>query len=626
VSKFGRKDEKLFRKTKSKNWFIKFYYKFKNLKFFFLKDQFDMIIDNSRLPFEPEICNSDPALSMLLFHFHVLLENFTIDCLRPFYLLLKNTAQFSKSFLPSILHDDDFEAFAQFKKINTEPLAFYTCKNGHVYSIADCTKPATVGVCPTCKEPIGGLSYKLADGNQKLDDLIEKTQYGYFLSDIIERTTPQSIRNMGLLNTSMLRLILNCTMYLSSIKSREETFNVINKSLNLNKDELGDFLLKQIKIEINTLSKSLQHSPDETVLFVHFILNQFKVLKTKVSNFDGYLKTKEDRVKYEDIFCNVVLKEIIGNDSTDKLIQQCTNVLTNDSQNADSDQLFRIAYDLLEPSSEKNASFIMEKKCWAFRRQITVQSMINAFKSSNYSKKRALNLKLLEEFILKINELQALKYLPPICKMVNLLFIMFNRQMDKSNANNNKISDLISSQNDNSFKEIIRAGMLAFLDAWKIISPTFIQKANLTNKFRVKDLEEFESLPISYLLSNSSSNGVYIHSLISYLIRLHNEFIEFYLNFKKSNSKEKINIDYANKIELENLSMNDCINFSVDKEILQIVYMHSNYSLENVQETNLEFNFLKIQQTIQNRFLLDKPLITNKVKTLMNMESFVYKR
>ena len=66
-----------------------------------------MIIDNSRLPFEHEICNSDPALSMLLFHFHVLLENFTIDCLRPFYLLLKNPAQFTKTFLPSILHDDD---------------------------------------------------------------------------------------------------------------------------------------------------------------------------------------------------------------------------------------------------------------------------------------------------------------------------------------------------------------------------------------------------------------------------------------------------------------------------------------------------------------------------------------
>ena len=317
----------------------------------------------------------------------------------------------------------------------------------------------------------------------------------------------------------------------------------------------------------------------------------------------------------------------MGNDSTYKLIQQCTNVLANDSQNADSDQLFRIAYDLLEPSSDENASFIMEKKCWAFRRQITVQSMINAFKSTNDSRKRASSLKLLEEFILKINELQALKYLPPICKMINLLFIMFNRQMDKSNANNNKISDLISSQNnknDNNFKEIIRGGMLAFLDAWKIISPIFVRQANLTNKFRVKDLEEFESLPISYLLSNSSNNGVYIHSLVSYLIRLHNEFIAFYLNFKSSSSKEKINIDYASKIELENLSINDCINFSVDKEILQIVYMHSNYSLENVQETNLEFNFFKIQQTIQNRFLLDKPLITNKVNTLMNMKLCQY--
>ena len=152
--------------------------------------------------------------------------------------------------------------------------------------------------------------------------------------------------------------------------------------------------------------------------------------------------------------------------------------------------------------------------------------------------------------------------------------------------------------------------MEAFLDAWKIISPKFIHQVNLTNKFRVKDLEDFETLPLSYLLSNSSNNGVYIYSLVSYLIRLHNDFIEFYLNFRKPDS----NLDSFNRVELENLSMNDCINFTIEKEILQIVYMHSNYSLENVQETNLEYNFIKIQQTIENRFLLDRPLINNKVK------------
>lgn len=137
--------------------------------------------------------------------------------------------------------------------------------------------------------------------------------------------------------------------------------------------------------------------------------------------------------------------------------------------------------------------------------------------------------------------------------------------------------------------------------------------ANLANKFRAKDLEDLESFPLSYLISNSSGNGVYLYSLVSYLIRLHNDFIEFYLNFKNDISKSKINLESFNRVELENLNINDCINFSVDKEILQIVYTHSNYSLENVQETNLEYNFVKIQQTIDNRFFLDKPLINNKV-------------
>jgi hypothetical protein len=594
------------------------------------QDQFEMIIDKPKLPFDHEMCTSDPALSMLLFHFHVLLSNFSIDCLKPFYLLLKSPEQFAKSFLPSIMHDDDFEAFNQFKIVNKEPLAFYKCKNDHVYSIADCTKPAFIGVCPTCKERIGGTNHNLVDGNQQIDNLIEKTQEGYFLSDITERTNPQSIRNMGFLNTSLLRLILNCSMYLSSIKSRDSTFKIINASLNLNSEDLNGFLLNQIKIEIGTLAKCLQHSPDETLLFVHFILNQFKNFKQKGPNFDGYLRTKDDRTKYEDIFCNIVLKEMIGNDSTDKLVQQCTNILANESENTNSDQLFRIAYDLLEPNHDKNSSFIMEKKCWTFRRQITVQSMINTFNSINENANKTSSFKLLKEFLSKITELQALKYLPPLCKMINLLFIMFNRQMDKNSANNNRISDLIHAQSnklENNLKEIVNAGMRAFLESWKILNPKFFQQAKLANKFRARDLEEFESFPLSYLLSNSSGNGVYLYSLVSYLIRLHNDFIEFYLNFKNDISKSKINLESYNRVDLENLSINDCINFSVDKEILQIVYTHSNYSLENVQETNLEYNFVKIQQTIDNRFLLDKPLINNKVdkfKTFSRILLFLF--
>ena len=569
-----------------------------------------MIINNEQVPFKLDILNSDPMLSMLLYHIHILLNSFTIDSLRPFNLILKNPAQFAKSFLPSIPNDEFFETFTQINQ--SEKLKFYKCKCGYLYTIGECTLPNAIGICPKCKGQIGGQSHVLVAGNQAMENLIEKSYDGYFLSDDFENTIPQGVRNMSVLNTCILRLLLDCTMYLSSFKSIDEAIKIVNSSIILNKEDLCEILLKQIKQQIKTLAKCLQHSPDETLLFIHFLLNQLKVFKPRnIPNFDGYLKTKEDRVKYEDIFCNTTIKGIIANDSTDKLIQQCTNILANDTKNNETDQLFRIAYDLLELSRENSSSFIMEKKCWSFRKQTTVESMISTFNLAISIEKKSTDLKLLNEFISKINELKALKYLPSICKMLNLLYVNFNRQMDKNTASSIKISDLIqiqSRQNDYNFKEIIKTGLKSFMDAWKIISLTFVNQTNLKNKLRVKDADEFESLPMSYLLSNTSNNGVYIYNLVSYLIKLHNEFVEFYINFKSIKNNE------VNKVEFESLTSNDCIIFSIEKEILQIVYMHSNYSLESVQEANLEYDFTKIQQTIENRFLLDKPFVNNKVK------------
>jgi hypothetical protein len=52
--------------------------------------------------------------------------------------------------LPSLPHDDDYELFQEFKKLNKEAAKFYKCSNGHLYTIGNCTEPAVTGKCPTC--------------------------------------------------------------------------------------------------------------------------------------------------------------------------------------------------------------------------------------------------------------------------------------------------------------------------------------------------------------------------------------------------------------------------------------------------------------------------------------------
>lgn len=103
---------------------------------------------------------------MLVVHVNAVLVNSQHDILKPFRDILERPEEFSKSYLPSIPHDEDFEILQIYKNINKEASKFYTCKNGHYYAIGDCTRPAFTGLCPTCKTPIGGAGYKLVEGNQ----------------------------------------------------------------------------------------------------------------------------------------------------------------------------------------------------------------------------------------------------------------------------------------------------------------------------------------------------------------------------------------------------------------------------------------------------------------------------
>ncbi len=49
-----------------------------------------------------------------------------------------------------------------------EKLAEYKCKCGYIYTIGNCTRPASIAKCPECKESIGGQHHNLVSGNKEL--------------------------------------------------------------------------------------------------------------------------------------------------------------------------------------------------------------------------------------------------------------------------------------------------------------------------------------------------------------------------------------------------------------------------------------------------------------------------
>ena len=220
------------------------------------------------------------------------------DLLKPFSDLLEHPETFKDSFLPSIPHDEDFEILQKLKSEGTIP---YTCPKGHFYTINGCQKAVMAAKCPTCNSNICGIGYKLAEGNQIQHDVKENVQHGYCIADASKRTeTPENIRNIGSMNWIMMRLILDCTLYISSLYSDKVGVLVVADYRRDMSRYFADHIVKDIKV----LSNCLQHTPEESLILIHYVLNESRKLKNSKLKVAG-LKSKEVRTKYEEMRINM---------------------------------------------------------------------------------------------------------------------------------------------------------------------------------------------------------------------------------------------------------------------------------------------------------------------------------
>ena len=225
----------------------------------------------------------------------------------------------------------------------------------------------------------------------------------------------------------------------------------------------------------------------------------------------------------------------------------------------------------------------------------------------------------LSGFFQQLSQLEALRYLHSISKMVLTLHSTLSRQIDRSYAQSTDLATVLKSAtifNDSS-AEIIRTGAENFRKIWLLIKPTMSQK--LMNRFAkctyllLDDTTvSCEQLPLSFFLASSSNDGSFIYSTLFYLINLQNEFLQFTRN--KTRASQGDNLNENAEIELDALTTNDCISFLVDKDLMQIVYMNTSYSYESKDQVNLEYDFTKMQISVVKRFLEEKAVIkSNKI-------------
>ena len=572
---------------------------------FFVKEDFDLLLNETNLPMG-NCQNQNLNIQYLIMHvFALFLKNQNGTLFQSFVNLINEPDKYAKCYLPSIPHDDDFEAFQAFSNNPKEAIKWYCCSNGHLYTVGECFQPMEHRKCPTCNDLIGGIDHKLNVGNAEVQKLSEKPSKGYSF----ENADKESIRNMGQFNTLFIRLLLDCCMYIAAFKNSQKTKKLVNLP-NVDINNLQEHFTNQIKHNLKKFSECIQHSPEESLLLFHQFIHKIGLKTCSMKN--AITDRKEDRNEFEKKLCEFIQSQVFGNKSVDNVIDELNTILKENA--LDSDKLFRIAYDLIEPPGNEN-----QKQFWVFRRQVTLDLMMKNFSIISTENKKN-NFKLLSEFIEKIDILKAIKYLPSLLNMSKIFYQIFNRQIDRQTCSKMSLNDILKKQpifsHDFLVKEQIVNGAKNFIKVWKMLNVEILSKfykktlitKNVENFNKIlldKEIKDFGDIPIGFFLSNAKNEGSLIYSLIFYLINAHNEFIQFYVgNILNKNVKEN-----TVTISLDNVTQNDLISFSPEKDILRLVYIHSNYSLEECKNINLEFNFNKIQNAIERKIIADKPLI-----------------
>jgi hypothetical protein len=227
----------------------------------------------------------------------------------------------------------EFDDFDDLVKATEDDYKFWQCPNGHYYIIGDCAKPKFMGKCHSCNADIGGTGYTASAGNTMASGFTQQVQTGYrYVVPARRDDNPHNIRNLGqqnekklqkksvtclflssffissgLLNSAILRLLLDCTLYIASKERPTETNRLLSVQI-ADEHELSVFFYDHVQRDIRVLANCLRHSPDESILLMHFALNKLK-LESKEYKCNQ-LASKEDRLKFETKFANLINNQV----------------------------------------------------------------------------------------------------------------------------------------------------------------------------------------------------------------------------------------------------------------------------------------------------------------------------
>ncbi|XP_053396355.1 E3 ubiquitin-protein ligase rnf213-alpha-like [Mercenaria mercenaria] len=566
----------------------------------------------------------EQGMQCLVVHFQSVFSNLKGErtLLQPLLTLMTRPQTCVDCFLPTMPQDDLDEvkeallaARNQTRNADANPV-FYRCPNGHPYVIGNCGRAIERANCRECGATIGGQGHRLIHGNTQ-DRGVDNTVTGHILGQAeVRGRGPKPERSLTPAYCATIRCLLHLAMFVGAGNNLQGVQMLIKPDVEENQVE--QFLWRHIQLDVDDISRSLNRSADDVLLFMHTIIDCiFRTHREEEQVRDDVcqLRTKRGRQQWENNFSSRFIGDIL---QTLEATMKSNNQLLAKDKRLGADPLLCLLYET-DTQQEKESSAQLQDipRVWRYRTPISIQHLRQEVEAKITDTRKH---KVLKLFLEEEHHLRAIRYIPRILQLHRVLLSRYQKKVDKAEASSVTVEMLARDQVAGSETE----GLLQdFSQAWELVRNSLKMYLCPTELGGMAVPKEYcnmtinEKTPLSMLLPTEKEIGLCSYALLDFLMRKQNDFLDKYV--KEINREPAL----ISKILPREVTAAHLISYDPQHDILPLVLANCHYSFEMGKGTKIEYDFTGLERQLMDRFLFSKSKID--VGRVLKIDMMVYR-
>ncbi|XP_077976279.1 E3 ubiquitin-protein ligase rnf213-alpha-like isoform X2 [Styela clava] len=498
--------------------------------------------------------------------------------------LLTRPSIIRNMFLPAMPENPYFSTPVEYRRQGYNTL--YTCPNGHIYTIGECTQPMQTAKCADCGATIGGAAHRPAAGNQRHALLNEQSQAGYNLNQMQGNVGDPADR-VSKQGAAVIQFILHSCMLIGLNHEEATIVGMLNIG---SKSESQKYLVKQLLTNLQNMSNALARNMDDTILVLYKII--LRVLNQREGPQPPDWSTLDKRREWETMFRQQYLLPVFQN--LDDVITEAQNTI-NEAEDQCSVALHRLVHEVHDNPHLNATDFKWnDPMLWKTIEHSTSARLIQYLGDATDVEEGVLTT------ILHSPDLELVKYLRPVLQLQNALIQKYQNETDMNDTEQIKLKDFLR-EGGHSYQEHVEK----YIEVWNKVHIKL--KARLSHEKRLT--EYFRRItrtsPISMGLPSTRGRGQCAKILAEYLIDLQNAFL--------TKCKQVMPGDESiEEAEVSQLLHTHYVQIDKQEDLLPLIHMHTKYNIiKNNQGRHHRFsyNINALEKQTRENFVMYKKLI-----------------